>query len=218
LHQGADSKVQHLGIIFSDRGSREAALIHANQQEHLMAIDVKTIERGALHEAKEFFWVFLYLYLCIGMLVVYKSLSLKAYGIEFAPYGFALVKAAILGKFILIGQALPMGRRFDQMPLIYPTLYRAFIFFILLVALSAAEEAVVGMWHGEPFGEAVSHVYGGTLPSVLAGCLVTFFFLVPYFALLQLNDVLGKGRLFDLFFKKSGSAKGMDDSPPVPAA
>ncbi len=24
-----------------------------------MAIDVKTIERGALHEAKEFFWVFL---------------------------------------------------------------------------------------------------------------------------------------------------------------
>jgi hypothetical protein len=59
LHQGADSKVQHLGIIFSDRGSREAALIHANQQEHLMAIDVKTIERGALHEAKEFFWVFI---------------------------------------------------------------------------------------------------------------------------------------------------------------
>ena len=78
-----------------------------------MAIDVKTIERGALHEAKEFFWVFLYLYLCIGMLVVYKSLILKVYGIEFAPYGLALVKAAILGKFMLIGQALPMGRRFD---------------------------------------------------------------------------------------------------------
>jgi hypothetical protein len=183
-----------------------------------MAIDVKTIERGALHEAKEFFWVFLYLYLCIGMLVVYKALILKTYGIEFAWYGFALVKAAILGKFILMGQALPMGRRFDQMPLIYPTLYKAFIFFILLVALSTAEETVVGMLHGEAFGEAVSHVQGGTLPGVLAGCLVTFFFLVPYFALRQLGDVLGKGRLFDLFFKKSGSAKGMDDSPPVPAA
>ena len=69
-----------------------------------MAIDVKTIERGALHEAKEFFWVFLYLYLCIGMLVAFKALSLKAYGIEFAPYGFALVKAAkYLSKFILLG-------------------------------------------------------------------------------------------------------------------
>jgi hypothetical protein len=92
LHQGADSKVQHLGIIFSDRGSREAALIHANQQEHLMAIDVKTIERGALHEAKEFFWVFLYLYLCIGMLVVDATfhtickVSLRATtGIAFVP-------------------------------------------------------------------------------------------------------------------------------------
>jgi hypothetical protein len=183
-----------------------------------MAIDAKTIERGALHEAKEFFWVFLYLYLCIGMLVVYKALILKTYGIEFAWYGLALVKAAILGKFILIGQAIPMGRRFDQMPLIYPTLYKAFIFFILLVALSVAEETVVGMLHGEAFGEAVSHVQGGRLPGVLAGCLVIFFFLVPYFALRQLGEVLGKGRLFELFFKKSGSANGKDDSPSIPSA
>jgi hypothetical protein len=46
MHRGADSNVQHLAIIFSDQESREAAIIRANQQEHLMAIDVKTIERA----------------------------------------------------------------------------------------------------------------------------------------------------------------------------
>ena len=165
-----------------------------------MPPNTAAVKQRLRHELKEFFLIFLYLYVCLGMLTIYKSLSLQTYGIEFAPYGFALVKSLVLAKFIMVLHALPIGRGLDRQPLIYPTLYKAFIFFIGLFLLSLAEEAVVGMWHGKTLIAAASQLGGGTLAGVSAGCVATFFFLIPYFALRQLGGALGEGRLYDLFF------------------
>lgn len=170
-----------------------------------MLVDIKIMKVRVLHEAKEYLAVFLYLYACIGTLTLYKSLTLRTYGVDFVPYGFALIKALILAKFMLIGNLLPISMRFNQKPLIYPTVYNAFVFFILLLALSAVEEVITGLWHGRNVTESVLQLGGGTLPGVLAACFVTFVFLLPYFALRQLNAVLGKGRLFGLFFRSAGN-------------
>jgi len=170
-----------------------------------MPIDVKKAKQSLLHEARGYLFIFLYLYACIATLTAYKFLTLREYGINFAPFGFAFAKALILTKFIQVGHMLGVGKRFDQKPLIYPTLYKAFIFFILLFVLSLAEEVIVGTWHGKTFTESALRVGGGTLPGVLAFSVVGFVFLLPYIALRQLNDVLGERRLFDLFFKSNAA-------------
>jgi hypothetical protein len=170
-----------------------------------MQIDVERTKRSLAREARAYAFVFLYLYICIGTLSVYKSLILREYGIEYFPLGFALLKALVLAKFILTGHMLRIGETFDHKPLIYSTLYKGFIFFLLLLALSAAEEAIKGMLRGKTFFESLLDIGGGTFPGLLAYCVIGLLFLLPYIALRQLNDVLGAGRLFDLFFRSTAS-------------
>jgi hypothetical protein len=54
------------------------------------------------------------------------------------------VKALILAKFLLLGRMLHVGTRFRDKPLIWPTLYHALMFLIVLLILTTLEELIVG--------------------------------------------------------------------------
>jgi hypothetical protein len=49
-------------------------------------------------------------------------------GVDFAPWAFAAVKAAVSAKFMLIGSALKIGEGYKKYPLIVPTLYKSVAF------------------------------------------------------------------------------------------
>jgi len=51
----------------------------------------------------------LYLYVWFAALLLFKTAALRAHGIGYAPYGLAIVKALVLGKFIPIGNGLHIG-------------------------------------------------------------------------------------------------------------
>jgi hypothetical protein len=61
-----------------------------------------SLKAKATHEAKKFFWIFVYLWLCFGLFVLYKSLILAEQHIDYTGYGLAVVKALVLGKIILV--------------------------------------------------------------------------------------------------------------------
>src|SRR6202007_337284 len=103
-----------------------------------------------------------------------KSLTLREYGIDYFPFGFALIKALILAKFIIAGNALRIGSRLDHKPLIYATLYKALVFFVLWLALSVVEETIRGMLDGKPLLRSVLDVGGGTLPGLWAYSVIGF--------------------------------------------
>ena len=67
-------------------------------------------------------------------------------GVEFIPWGIAIVKAVVLGKFVLLGNTVHVGGRDISGPLIWPTLRRAFAILVLLIVLTIIEEAVVGLF------------------------------------------------------------------------
>jgi hypothetical protein len=46
-------------------------------------------------------------------------------GIDFAPWGDGVVKALVLAKFMLLGNAMKIGSRNTTLPLIWPTLHKA---------------------------------------------------------------------------------------------
>src|SRR4029077_4951999 len=103
-----------------------------------------TLSHRAVHELKEFVILTVYLYITLGAVIVMKTAVLHTEGIEFAPWGIAIVKAMLLAKFMLVGRALKIGERNTTSPLIWPTLYKAFAFLVLLVILTIIEEAIVG--------------------------------------------------------------------------
>lgn len=165
------------------------------------------------HELKEYAIVFAYLYVCFGAILLFKASVLREEGISYVPWGFAAVKALILGKFMLIGNSMHLGQRFSSRPLIYPTLHQSFVFLVFLLVLLAVEETLVGLLHGRTVVASLSDVAGAHLYQILTTCLLMFLILLPYFAFRQLAGVLGEGRLSRLFFVRGGRPAAVDPAP-----
>ena len=159
-----------------------------------------TLPQRAVHEFREFAILTVYLYITLGAVIVMKTAVLHTEGIEFAPWGIAIVKALLLAKFMLIGRALKIGERDKTRPLIWPTLYKAFAFLVLLVVLTIIEEAVVGLFHGQSVAASLRDLVGRRLEETLAGYLIMLLVLIPYFAFRVLGEALGEGRLTRMFF------------------
>lgn len=176
---------------------------------------------GILHKAgrafKEYAVIVAFLFVCFGAITLLKAAVLKDAGIGTAPWGFAIIRALILGKFMLIGHELRLGEELAGMPLIYPTLYRSFVFVVFLLALLVVEEAVRGLLRGESVAAALGAIFVIRLNEILATTLVMYIALLPYFAVRQIAGALGQGRLRRLFFVDGRLAE--EEKPnPAPAA
>ena len=159
-----------------------------------------TIAHRAGHTFRQYAIIFVYLFVCFGAITLHKTAVLHDVGISYAPWGFAVVKAFILGKFMLIGHEIRLGERFNNRPLIYPTLYRSFVFLVFLLVLSAVEEAIAGALHGQTVVASISAVVGTRFFEILSSSFLMLLALLPYFAIRQLADTIGKGQLARLFF------------------
>ena len=52
---------------------------------------VAAVGRKLGHELREFALIFAYLYACFGAIMLYKTAILRGQGIDYTPYGFAVV-------------------------------------------------------------------------------------------------------------------------------
>jgi hypothetical protein len=158
------------------------------------------LHQRAVHELKEFAILTIYLYVTLGAVVLMKTAVLHTQGIEFAPWGIAIVKALVLAKFMMLGNAMGIGERYPTSPLIWPTLHKAFVFLLLLVVLTIIEEAVVGLFHQQSIVASLSDLVGRRLEETLAGFVILLLVLIPFFAFRVLGEALGEGKLERMFF------------------
>jgi hypothetical protein len=163
-----------------------------------------TLHQRAMHELKEFVILAVYLYITLGAVILMKTAVLHTEGINFSPWGIAIVKAAVLAKFMLLGNAMKIGNRTTSRPLIWPTLHKAFAFLVLLIVMTIIEEAVVGMFHHESIAVSLGELVGSRLEETLAGFLIMLLVLIPFFAFRVLSEALGEGRLERMFFVDRG--------------
>jgi len=159
-----------------------------------------SFRRKATREFKEMAALALYLYICLGAVLLLKAAILQDVGVNVAIWGIAAVKALLLAKFMLIGRALQLGKRFRDRPLVWPTIYHALMFLLLLLVLTSIEEIVVGSVRHRPLLDSLTHVVGPTVFEGIAVCLVLFLILLPYSAFVCLSDVLGERETVRLFF------------------
>ena len=151
-------------------------------------------------ELKAFLALSFYLYICLATVMVYKSAVLSTAGITFTIWGIAAIKAMILAKFMLLGRMLHVGKGFRDKPLIWPTLYHALTFLLVLLILTTIEELVLGAIDERPVGTSLAHVVGPTLLQGAAACLIMFLILLPYSAFTCLADAMGEQQTIRLFF------------------
>jgi hypothetical protein len=157
-----------------------------------------------LHELRELAAIFLYLAAFFVVLRTYTHLVFLDRQIAYVAYALTLLKALALAKIILTGETLRLGRRFDDRPLIVPTLYNTLIFSALALAFEVVEHLILGMIHGKSLGEAFTEILEQRWPHIVATTLVVFVAFLPFFAFRALEGAIGEGKLKDLFFKTRG--------------
>ena len=170
----------------------------------------RSVRARAAAEAKRYLAFASYLMVVFGTLILF---SLNIYSrIDQDPhhfpsyhfYALGLINALVLAKFMLVLEMTPLGslsigRRLQARPLAYTVLYRAVLFAAILAVAYAAEEILVGAWHGRPIRDVLPEVAGG--PRGAATFVwVMIVALIPYFAYRELGWKLGEARLRTLVF------------------
>ncbi len=186
-----------------------------------------SLARRARDELIEYLAIASYLAVCFGALLFYKATILESAGVETTRVALAIAKALILGKFVLILEHLKVGHgKIGASVLILDILKKALIFTILLLILSAAEEAIVGYFYGENAHSALKTMGGGTVPELIATSLLGFLILIPYFAYRDIAANLGEDALSKLLFARQppqnqsanplagGALKNLDSGQP----
>ncbi len=156
-------------------------------------------------ETKEFVTVYLYLILLIGSFNIYRWLLMAEYHVGFFFFGYSLVEALILAKVIIVGEALGIGEKFADKPLIYPTLYKTMLFALCVLVLGLLERLITGFFHRENVTGVFQEVIRGRY-EILGRVFIMFVAFIPFFAFRETMRVLREVKLFDLFFRSRGEA------------
>ena len=145
-----------------------------------------------IHEMRSYALTVLYLAICFGAIQAYRAALLTEEQVRYTAYGFALVKAMVLAKFLMLGEAANAARRIEGETLARGVLRGSLLLLLVLFGLTVVEELVVGAVHGaHPRQVFDEHVAGGRWAEFLAHCLLIWLFLMPYLAFKHLAELLG---------------------------
>jgi|SRR5271155_3350604 len=174
----------------------------------MMSEQTTRLKERAISEAKKFAVIVAYLCMLFVLLQLHKLTILRGQGplTTFAyPIGFALVNALILGKIILIAEAIHVGERFKDRALVYAILFKSAAFSILLVCCEILEEVLVGLFHHKTISQSMPTLGGGGWEGMLLVGLMVFIVLIPFFSFTGVARAIGESELLSIIFKRRTS-------------
>jgi hypothetical protein len=160
-------------------------------------------------ENKKFFGVFVYLWVLLTLFSLHTAFIFNESMLTFKQ-GFALINALAVAKLIVVGEALRLGGRERDAPVLIPALVKSAIFSVILVLLNIAEETATGVYDGKAFSEAFPRVGDGSLQAILVTASLAYVCFIPFFAFLELERPLGTEELSALLFgrRRPGGGHG----------
>lgn len=123
-----------------------------------------------------------WLFVCFGVLQMYQSAVLQDAGVHYLPLCVAAVKALIIGKFLLIGDAVRarLQRPPGRLPASIAT--RVVWLLVILALLTVAEELVVGWIHGLSIADVQTELRARSMLERVAEVLLMGLILNPLVA------------------------------------
>jgi len=158
------------------------------------------IKRVLAHETEQYLVTAAFLGAFFISLTTYRRLVLAEYHIGTFEFGVAVVKALVLAKVVLIGEAMHLGERVRTQPLLLTTLWKTLVFSLFIGAFVIVEHAVAALIHHRPIAAEFNL---GSAPGyeLLARIQLETVALVPFFAFRELGRILGERELNQLFLR-----------------
>jgi VIT1/CCC1 family predicted Fe2+/Mn2+ transporter len=160
---------------------------------------LQRLKAEAVDETKKIFGVFLYLWVLLTLFSLHKAFIFNEDMLTYQQ-GFALINALALAKIVVVGQAMHIGDRPKDDPVFWPAVVKAAIFAVILLIFHVIEETAVGVWRGKTVAEAIPTIGDGSLQAILIAAAMIFIGLIPFFAFVELERVLGAEELRTLMF------------------
>lgn len=138
-----------------------------------------------------------YLFVCFGVVILYEASMLDASGTITVSWTMALVKALVMGKFILIGDALSVGRRANAHPLLHRIAWKSLAMLALLVVFKLLEELIVGWVHGQTLMQSASELFEHSYIQLVAPVFLMLLVLIPLITASEIYRAVGGLRFRD---------------------
>jgi hypothetical protein len=161
---------------------------------------LKRVEKRIEKEVKEYAVVTAYFAFFLLSLTTYRKLILAEYNIPYYEYGWAFVQALVLAKVVLLGQAMSLGSRFEDRPIVLTTIWKSLIFAVLAAALVAGEHVAAALVHHRSVASEFQ-LSGGHGYEMIARFQLMLVAFVPFFALRELGRTIGMDSLSSILFR-----------------
>jgi hypothetical protein len=162
-----------------------------------------SLKTSATNEARQLLRIFAYIWAVLILLSFHRALILHDDHL-ISHQGLAFINALALAKVVLLGQNLPLIDCLRERPLIYPILFKSALFAAILFCFHVIEETIIGMVHGKTLSRSIPDIGGGTLQGILMIEIITFVMLIPFFAFMELERIIGPEELSRLLFGRRG--------------
>jgi hypothetical protein len=114
---------------------------------------VGRIALWVLHELREAIVPTAYFFLGFNLIVLTTNLLVAQYSVAVSNFMLATVGALVVGKAVLVANALPFVGRFDRAPLLQPILYKTAIYWVVVFFVRILERFVrFTLLEGHPVG------------------------------------------------------------------
>jgi hypothetical protein len=136
-----------------------------------------------------------------NLILLTTNLILDDYKVHFSSALLATTGALIIGKAVLVANALPFFRRLDTAPLIRPVLFKSAIYFAVVCAVRFLEKLIEFLTHGGALRELpdylATHFTWNRFFAIQLWILVLF---LIYTFISELNTLFGDGELARILF------------------
>lgn len=162
--------------------------------------------RFIAREAREMTPAVIFFFVGFNLILFTKRLILETYLFTVADFMLATVSALIVGKVVLLGQAIHLMRRYENSPLIYSILFKTALYTLLVFIARLIEAGVPYLTHGLGFQAFIQHLLDTfSWYRFVAIQLWIFVLFLVYVTGAELGRLFGDGELYKIFFKRRSS-------------
>jgi hypothetical protein len=138
-----------------------------------------------------------------NLILLTTNLILADYLASFASFIVATIGALVVGKSVLIANAMPFLRRFDTAPIIRPVLFKTIVYWAVVFLVRFLEKLVEYLFAGGTLSGIPEYVATHFTWHRFAAIQIWIFVLfLIYTSVAELNARLGDGELMKIFFTR----------------
>jgi hypothetical protein len=167
----------------------------ANAQLHKPGLKVKVLE-----EMKKGFSLTLYFGTWFCAITFMAATALEERPIPLSIFGFALLKAGISAKFMLIAQAAYPIKVNKDHGIVGSLFFKSIFYLVVVIALNFLEAGVHGLINGHPFISSMAAFGNGEPIRILAMSIIYWLIVWPYLIFTGVSIILGDKETLAILF------------------